>query len=433
MKTLEIFLALLSAGINKTTYNIDELLPVEEWDTLYTYSLQQNVLPIIYEQLMFSGVFDLADKVIASRDKEDQEDAFAAIRYRDMFREKAINFTVAQVQRTEVFYEYYGKMLKIGVRPIVVKGIVCRNTYPSPDLRPSGDEDLYVRMEDYPKLKEFLLANGFRLTDRSSGESMLEELEFLNPMQGILYEVHTSLMPKTSSFYDKHNVVFEGAFEKASMAVFEGHEIYTLEETQHLFFLLSHLLKHFVAGGVGIRQLCDILMFIKKYHEIIDWKTFKEWLKNFHLETFWANLMDIGIRYLDYKPGRYNVPMYDNIRPDSEDILEDMFEAGVFGMSSMARMHSANLTIKAAEAEKTGVVEDSVGLLRTIFPSVSKMQDKYPYLKDKMFLLPVAYGQRIVKFLKNRNEQSDEKGRSVIELGRERTEMLKKYGIVKKQ
>lgn len=431
MNTMELFLALLSAGLNKTEYNIDELLTVEEWNTLYKYSMQQNVLPIIYEQLMFSGVFELAEKVIAGKNERLQEEAFAAIRYCDMFRDKTFQFTADQVKRTQWFYEYYEQILRLGIRLIVVKGIICRNTYPNPDLRPSGDEDLYIELKDYPILKEFLQKNGFRLTSKSAGESMLEELEFLNPREGVLYEVHTSLMPKTSSFYDKHNVIFEDAFKKATIAVFEGHEIYTLEETQHLFFLLSHLLKHFVAGGVGIRQLCDILLFIKKYHEVIDWRTFKGWLKSYHLETFWANLMDIGIRYLGFKPGKYNVPMYDKIVPDSAAILDDMFEAGVFGMSSMARMHSANLTIKAAEADKRGVIKESFSLLRAIFPSVTSMREKYPYLKDNRLLLPKAYVQRIIKFLRNRSEQSDEKGRSVVKLGRERTKMLKKYDIVR--
>ena len=149
----------------------------------------------------------------------------------------------------------------------------------------------------------------------------------------------------------------------------------------------------------------------------------------YHLEIFWVNLMEIGVRYLAFEPERYNVPMYASVKPDPGLILDDMFEAGVFGTSSMARRHSANLTIKAAEDEKAGVTG---GILKALFPSAEKMAERYPYLKEKKYLLPVAYGQRIVTFLKNKSEQSDETGRSVTELGRERVDMLKKYGIVNK-
>lgn len=429
MTSIERFMALLAAGLNQTEYRIDTLPAVEEWDTLYKYSLQQNLLPIISEQLVFSGVYELAGKTISGKDAKEQKEAFAAIRYRSMFYENMMAFSTDQVQRTVQFYDYYEKIAAAGVRPIVVKGIVCRNTYPKPDLRPSGDEDLYVRPEDYQKVKEVLLENGFRLTDRSADETMLEELEFINPQNGILYEVHTSLMPRISSFYDKHNAAFEGAFERAKIEVFDGYEICTLAETQHLFFLLSHLLKHFVAGGVGIRQLCDILMFIRKYHDVIDWQEFKGWLGKFHLEIFWANLMEIGVRYLAFEPEKYGAPTYTGVKPDQEAILQDMFAAGAFGMSSFARMHSANLTIKAAEDGKAGMTG---GLLKALFPSAEKMAERYPYLKEKKYLLPVAYGQRIVKFLKSRSEQSDETGRSVTELGRERVEMLERYGILGK-
>lgn len=428
MNTIERFMALLSAGINKTEYRIDELPAVEEWDALYQYSWQQNLLPLIAEQLVFSGVYELAQQVIAGKAVQGQERAFAAIRYRSMFYDKMMGLITEQVRLTAQFYEDYEQFLAAGIRPIVVKGIICRNTYPKPDLRPSGDEDLYVQMEDYPKIKNVLYANGFVLAEQSDDESMLEEVVFLNLRKGIIYEVHTSLMPRISSFYDKHNAAFEGDFEQMKAETFEGHEIYTLEETQHLFFLLSHLLKHFVAGGVGIRQLCDIIMFIRKYHEAIDWQKFKGWIEQYHLEIFWVNLMEIGIRYLAFEPERYNVPMYASMKPDPEAILADMFAAGAYGMSSMARRHSANLTIKAAEDEKAGMTG---GILKALFPSAEKMAERYPYLKEKKYLLPVAYGKRIMTFLKNKSEQSDESGRSVMELGRERMDMLKKYGIVK--
>ena len=180
--SIERFMALLAAGLNQTEYRIDTLPAVEEWDTLYKYSLQQNLLPIISEQLVFSGVYELAGKAISGKDAKEQKEAFAAIRYRSMFYENMMAFSTDQVQRTVQFYDYYEKIAAAGMRPIVVKGIVCRNTYPKPDLRPSGDEDLYVRPEDYQKVKKVLLENGFRLTDRSADgayESDAEDLFIL--------------------------------------------------------------------------------------------------------------------------------------------------------------------------------------------------------------------------------------------------------------
>ena len=78
MTTIEHFMALLAAGLNQTEYRIDTLPAVEEWDPLYKYSLQQNLLPIISEQLVFSGVYELAGKAISGKDAKEQKEAFAA-------------------------------------------------------------------------------------------------------------------------------------------------------------------------------------------------------------------------------------------------------------------------------------------------------------------------------------------------------------------
>ena len=36
----------------------------------------------------------------------------------------------------------FDKMRQNGLTPLIVKGIVCRDLYPNPDLRTSNDEDL---------------------------------------------------------------------------------------------------------------------------------------------------------------------------------------------------------------------------------------------------------------------------------------------------
>lgn len=49
-----------------------------------------------------------------------------------------------QTMRTNEFLELNKKLHAAGVRPLVVKGIICRNLYPQPDYRRFGDEDVLV-------------------------------------------------------------------------------------------------------------------------------------------------------------------------------------------------------------------------------------------------------------------------------------------------
>ncbi len=49
----------------------------------------------------------------------------------------------------------FDKMRQNGLTPLIVKGIVCRDLYPNPDLRTSNDEDLYIPRDQFGKMDEF--------------------------------------------------------------------------------------------------------------------------------------------------------------------------------------------------------------------------------------------------------------------------------------
>lgn len=40
----------------------------------------------------------------------------------------------------------------------------------------------------------------------------------------------------------------------------------------HLIFLLLHAFKHFISSGVGVRQLCDIALWMRRFGAQIDWQ-----------------------------------------------------------------------------------------------------------------------------------------------------------------
>lgn len=54
-----------------------------------------------------------------------------------------------QTMRTNEFLELNKKLQAAGVRPLVVKGIICRNLYPQPDYKQSGDGDVLVPAEQF--------------------------------------------------------------------------------------------------------------------------------------------------------------------------------------------------------------------------------------------------------------------------------------------
>ena len=148
-------------------------------------------------------------------------------------------------------------------------------------------------------------------------------------------------------------------FAHPSQVEVQGQSIFTLEETHHLFYLLCHSFKHFLHGGVGIRQICDMVQMIRVYGRKIDWEMFWQLCEEYHMTCFCINLLDIGERYLGFSyEASGAVRAAKKLRPDSEALLIDILDAGSFGKSSAGRIHSANITLYAAE---TGAEKHTAG------------------------------------------------------------------------
>ena len=351
---------------------------------------------------------------------------------RGQIKMQAMQSVMQQVSRTALFLADEKELEKTGVQPLVMKGIVCRSLYAKPDLRPSGDEDLLIQANDFAAVDAYFVKKGF-VRDKEwagSGDAIPEEMGYIHPQTGAFYEIHTSMFSRNSFAYGYLNQAFSNVFEHPSRIEVQGQTIYTLEETRHLFYLLCHSFKHFLHGGVGIRQICDMVQMIRAYGSKIDWKLFWRLCEQYHMACFCINLLDIGERYLGFSyEASGAVRCTKKIRPDSEALLTDILDAGAFGKSSAGRIHSANITLYAAETGANERKTGTGGVWKSLFPESSYIRNTYPYAAKHPCLIPAAYAQRIFKWIweqKSRNEK-----KSSIEVGMERVALLKKYDMIR--
>ena len=428
-RSTELFLQLLAGAIHDERCTLQELPAKSEWELLYQYSSSQNVLPMIYDQLAKSGLWKAAANRMHGMNQEDP--AYSqlenALKYREQFEQKALSLFMTQVNRTETFFSDYQVMNRAGFFPVVVKGIICRNSYPNPEQRPSGDEDLLITKEEYPAFKQHLLERGFFLINEDQNTDMQEAAEFRNPDTGAYYEVHVQLLPLTSGYYSQFNRVFDHVFEQAVMININGHAIRTLDYTSHLFYLICHFLKHFVAGGVGIRQLCDIMLFSKKYYDEINWNRIDSWIQVYSLEKFWMSIVRFSQVYLGCDWNDHALPFYEVIPAEPFHMLKDMLEGGIFGRLNQERAQTTGMTVRAAEIGKSNLMGV---IITSLFPGMDYMKTSYPILDGKPYLLPVMYGDRVIKYIKRRKKSPLPSGKSPVAIGNQRIQLLKEYGIV---
>ena len=72
----------------------------------------------------------------------------------------------------------------------------------------------------------------------------------------------------------------------------------TMNITDHFLYLVFHTFKHFTAGGFGVRQVLDIMLYEQKHYSNIEWNYVWKSLKEIHADRFFGDLVYIGNKYL---------------------------------------------------------------------------------------------------------------------------------------
>ena len=410
-----VFLGLLRSAINRVPYNGPELLSESEWDLLDWLAGHHHMDGLVYEQIGRARLWKSAPKKVRS---EMQRRTFYSI--------------ALQINRKCDFLIYYSELLSQGLSPIMLKGSICRNFYPTDYLRPSSDEDFLVTGNNYEKVVRFFRKKGFQPLDDLNDPEEAVLLREEPAGKRTLYEIHKSFFPKDSAFAWANDVLSEAVYNPIVEEI-DGVSVSSVEPTSHIFFVIVHLLSHFVAGGVGIRQLCDIILMLRGYRDRINRGRLKKWLSDFHLEMFWMNLMEIAVLHLGLSRDELQGLAFENVSADSGEMLKDILDTGLMATTSMERQHSAGMTIKAY---KDG--QSRIGILRKIlFPSPAHIRNSFSYTRRCGWLLPVGYVHRILKYMVSvvKKRHSDPKTGSeqltAWKLGQKRIGMLRKYGLIR--
>lgn len=380
----------------------------EEWARLWEAAAQQKVLPMA------------ADALAPALRTGGGEAILAAV------RKTAVQTMTVQFHRSAIFLELYQKLLEKGTRPLVVKGILCRELYPKPDLRISADEDLLVAEEELPTVLAVLRKAGMTVEDPDAEQV----LACRDSRTGLYLELHRTLFPASSEVYGGLNRFFDDAFTCAVEVPVEGGHVWSLCPESHLLYLILHSFKHFLHSGFGIRQVCDICLFTEAYGAEVDWNRLADRLAKARADVFAANLLAIGREHLSVSrypeaAEAWMAGFGDEL--DCGDLLADLLASGIYGSSSLSRQHSSLITLNAVKAGAGGGGAHRV--LRTVFPPRKDLLRAYPYLERYPWLLPAAWVQRIGRY-QNQSGGAESASES-LSIGAQRVELLKKYRVIR--
>lgn len=390
-----------------------------DWDKLFFLSGIHNIIPMIYHSINKKQLLAMMNQELAGA-----------------WKKLAIGFTVNQIIRTEEFLTIYGRLKEAGVKALVVKGIVLRMLYPNNHERCSGDEDIYIRKEDFSIVDSVLTSSGFMLSEKNKNRrEPQQETAYISAKTGLIIEVHIDLFDPAIGLYKAMNDRFESVFENSIEIHICGTSIHTLSYSDHLLFLILHCAKHFVCMGFGIRQVCDLVLLCNTYGKEIDYPRVWQQVTQLGYQTFLLNLLAIGREYMGLSDQMvWYPPTAEMTDIHSDALLEDIMKAGIFGQSNEDRIKTCSLTLQAVIADRgyRGKNKDRNSLLRIIFPNRDFMKSKYLYCSNKPYLLPLAWLHRMafnMLLVKNPVQMIQKTSRSIA-IGRKRIELLKEYKII---
>lgn len=405
-KTESLFLYVLRHAIRNQKIKLTEELTDTEWRQFFHLASIHDVLPLIVNSL-YNG--------------EDQPPFTGT---RKALIKRACRLAVYQAQKSGDFALLYQKMLEEGLKPLVMKGIICRNLYDTPELRPSSDEDMLIFPWQIDKYHDFLTMNGFRLMDGDTDLDKADEVSYINDSTHLYLEVHKYLFPNDAKAYGDLNGLFSVLESRITERIYNT-EFRTFGYTDHLLYMICHAYKHVLYSGIGIRQICDIGLFIEKFQDQIDWERIYTSCTIFRIDQFFGAILNICTRHLVIAIKSENQSGYETV--NELPLLKDILSGGLYGVADEDRLHSSTMTLEVVTAQREG--RKSKGLIKTVFPSRSYMQTKYPYLKKNKWLLPIAWAQRGHQYLSNRSLKRVNPTKT-IEIGNQRIKLLKEYNII---
>ena len=211
-----------------------------EWESILSIADRHRVLPLLYDVLENILPEDGADwKRVQERSTQ----------------------TVWQSYRLLFMSRYVTGLLKdAGIDTILLKGSGVAGLYPVPELRKSGDVDLLV--ENGKMAQEAgrcLQVHGFVA---ESGHQENHHLTYMSP-EGIRLELHSALVEpfdstEVNTFSEKCQKDF---FENRVTENVMGVDFFLASPSYQAFYLLLHMLQHFLRSGFGLKLLCDWVVF----------------------------------------------------------------------------------------------------------------------------------------------------------------------------
>lgn len=163
---------------------------------------------------------------------------------------------------------------------ILLKGISLAAFYPVPEYRQLGDVDIYINdKEMFNRANALLLANGYTKDDEISDHHQGYLYKVPQTGRTMILELHYRIVGLYQ--YAPVNKIVDDVFAantfSPAMQTVNDRNYPVLPPTEYTFYMIHHMLKHYLYSGFGIRLLCDFSFYLEHNYTDIDFVKIHTW------------------------------------------------------------------------------------------------------------------------------------------------------------
>lgn len=400
-REFESMLHLFGCGALGTTPSIEKCV---ELNKVREAALRQEVWDVVYSALR--PLIKSGDVKIPQQIEEMLEMTFTANVARN-------------IQRIEFNLETIKKLKECGIESCLLKGTSVARLYKTPEARISSDTDIIINPKDICKALKLLRENGYDVEEYNKND---HHIKAKHPIGGLL-EVHVKFHSKQT-----RDMIFDGiSYNEPFRMLEDGTTVLGINDG--LVFLSAHMIKHLIKECIGVRQIMDLLLYMREYNNEIDWEKYNLLMKKLGYDKLISVVKGIGNKYFGMN---FTDACEDN--DAIEALFEDSEVSGLFGISESDRttFYEKYTRMRSKKGKLSFKIyrymNDERGIKKLLFPSRKALSKNFPYLEKHPYLLPFAWVHRFFK--KSIGTETDNEKKAKSELIKRKTDLMEKLGMI---
>ena len=275
-------------------------------------------------------------------------DSFRYLREEQCNRDEKLRW-LAYVLRLErknqemnlVITQLFKKFHQMNFTPVLLKGQAFASNYPYSLHRQCGDIDIYFKCrEDCSKAVGWA-----EKVDRGAADSpdnKRERKHFSFSIWKNIVELHYYMcLFENPRLHKRLQGIIDEEFacSKPFFVEIGGERIETVPPTLSALHQIIHISRHLLEAGIGLRQICDLALYLDRYHDRIDKEKLNTYLEDLQLTAVAGSLGFIMVNHLGLEEGK--LPFGADMQY-ADFILQEIFEGGNFGKKKVEYRNESN-------------------------------------------------------------------------------------------